>query len=366
MKNYLILFMILLTFCTDLFAVRLKDIASIKGVRENQLIGYGLVVGLGGTGDKTQTEFTIQSLTSMLAKLGIGVETKNIMVKNVAAVMVTASLPPFARIGSRMDVMVSSIGDAKSLEGGTLVLTPLKAANQRIYAIAQGSILVGGYSAGAGAVSVKKNHLTVGKIPDGGVIEREVKFDFDKMENMTISLSNPDFTTVLRVADRINKTLREEAAKPMDAATIILTIPDKYKESMVAMISAIESLEINPDVIAKVVLNERTGTIVMGENVRISTVAISHGNLNITINETPQVSQPNPMAQGSTVATAQTDIGVKEEGKNEPTLKVVPSGVTIGEVVKALNAIGVSPRDLISIFQSIKAAGALQAKLEII
>ncbi|OGR01192.1 MAG: flagellar biosynthesis protein FlgA [Deltaproteobacteria bacterium RIFOXYA12_FULL_61_11] len=346
-------------------AVRIKDISAFKGVRVNELIGYGLVVGLNGTGDREQTEFTVQSLTSMLGKLGIGVDPALVKVRNVAAVLVTAKLPPFAKIGSKVDVLVSSIGDARSLQGGTLVLTPLKGPNQKIYGIAQGPVLVGGYGAGGANTMTQRNHVTVGKITNGGVIEREVSFDFNDRKSLELVLNVPDFTTIKRVADVINGSVELGVALAKDSGSIAINVPETYFQKVVELVARIENLDVTPDAMAKVVLNERTGTLIIGENVRISTIAISHGNLTISIAEQPEVSQPNPLAQGKTTVTQSTQVKVEQEG-SENQLMVVPMGVTIGDVVKALNALGVSPRDMIAIFQSIKAAGALQADLEII
>ncbi len=344
-------------------AARIKDIVSIKGVRNNQLVGYGLVVGLDGTGDGKKARFTIQSMVSMLEKMGVTVDAGEIKVSNVAAVMVTATLPPFARAGSRIDALVSSIGDAKSLQGGTLLMTPLKGANGRIYAVAQGPVNTGGFSAAGSGSSVQKNFPTVGRVINGALVEREIDTGFIKRDHLTLALHNPDFTTAYRVADTINKHFMMPLAKAVDAGTLSLKVPKSFGGNPVALVAAIESLEVEPDAHAKVVINERTGTVVMGENVRISTIAIAHGNLSIVIKENSNVSQPLPFSKGKTVVTPNTDISVKEGHRQ---LVVIPKGVSIGDVVRALNALGVSPRDLIAIFQAIKAAGALQADLEVI
>ncbi len=352
-----------LTVAVQAQGARLKDIASLKGVRSNQLVGYGLVVGLNGTGDGAGTKFTIQSLVNMMERMGIHTLASEVKVSNVAAVMVTADLPPFARTGSKLDVLVSSIGDAKSLQGGTLLLTPLKGADNRVYAVAQGPLIVGGFaSSGQAGGGVKKNHPTVGRIPGGATVEREVPFDFDRMRNLVISLNDPDFTTALRVSESINKELGAKIAYPADAGTVRLKVPDAYTNNLVGLVAKLEQLRVQPDAKAKIILDERTGTVVMGENVRISSVAIAHGNLSVQIKETKQVSQPPPFSQGQTVVTNNTEVNVAEEGKK---LILMPEGATLGEVVRALNAIGVTPRDLIEVFQAIKAAGALQADLEI-
>jgi flagellar P-ring protein precursor FlgI len=345
------------------YAVRIKDIADIEGVRKNQLIGYGLVVGLDGTGDGNKSEFTLQSMSSMLEKMGVRIDPKDVEVDNVAAVMVTADLPPFAKPGSRIDAIVASISDAKSLYGGTLLFTPLKAANGDVYAVAQGPIVIGGFSAGGGDASVKKNFPTVGRVINGTTVERELQSDFFQKETISLALHNPDFTTVSRVAAAINMALYDKVAQTPDSGTVNVTVPEKYVGNIVALVTLIERLNITPDSVAKVVINERTGTVVIGKDVRITTIAIAHGNLSVAIKETADVSQPLPFARGRTTVVTDTNMKVKE-GKNK--LMLVESGVSIGELVRALNALGVSPRDLITIFQTLRATGALQAELETI
>jgi len=345
-------------------AIRIKDMADIQGVRSNQLVGYGLVIGLDGTGDKQQTQFTIQSLASMLERLGVKVkDPTKIKVENVAAVMVTAVLPPFSRAGSRIDVMVSSVGDAESLQGGTLLLTPLRSANGEIYAVAQGPISIGGFAAASGGAAVQKNHPTVGKIANGALIEREVPHRLGDKREITLTLREPDFTTATRAVEVINRALEAQAARAGDAGTVIVELPLTEDIHFVEMVSIIERLEVRPDLPAKVVLNERTGTVVIGENVRISTVAVTHGGLSIQVKEEIEVSQPAPFGEGETVVVPQRELFVQEEGDN---LSLIPARVNIGELVRALNALGVTPRDMIAILQAIKAAGALQAELEII
>lgn len=345
--------------------VRIKDIAEIKGVRSNQLVGYGLVVGLNGTGDSNNSTFTNQSMASMLEKMGVTVLPEDIKVDNVAAVMVTTDLPAFARTGSRIDVLVNSIGDAENLQGGTLLFTPLKAANGQVYAVAQGPISTGGFEVGSASGSgVQKNFPTVGRVVNGALIEKEIPTSFNDKKSLTLTLHNPDFTTSSRVAAAINIAFYETIARTRDAGTIEVQVPENYLGNIVPMVTKIEKLGVTPDSVSKVVINERTGTVIMGENVRISTTAIAHGNLSIEIKEDQNVSQPLPFSRsGRTVVTPESDVTV-EEGDNP--IFVVESGVSIGEVVKALNALGVSPRDLIAIFQALKAAGALQAELEII
>ena len=346
-------------------AVRIKDIANIKGVRQNQLVGYGLIVGLNGTGDDDDLKYTIQSLAAMLQKMGVTVRAEDIESENVAAVMVTAVLPAFARVGTPIDVLVSSIGDAENLQGGTLLFTPLKAADGQVYAIAQGPVSTGGFQAGGEAGGgVQKNFPTVGRVPGGALIEKEIALDFNQKKILTFVLNQPDFTTASRMAGAINAAANDHIARTQDAATVEVRVPHKYRGNVVELATLIESLGVTPDTVSKVVINERTGTVIMGENVRISTVAIAHGNLSIEIKETEEVSQPLPFSRGGrTVVTPDSDV-IVEEGKKP--LFLVESGVSIGEVVRALNALGVSPRDLIAIFQALKAAGALQAELEII
>uniref|UniRef100_A0A7C4RSL9 Flagellar P-ring protein n=1 Tax=Desulfatirhabdium butyrativorans TaxID=340467 RepID=A0A7C4RSL9_9BACT len=343
-------------------AARIKDIADVQGVRHNQLVGYGLVVGLNGTGDGNKTIFTVQSLVSMLEKMGITVNPNDIKVKNVAAVMVTADMPPFAKAGMQIDVSVSSIGDAKNLQGGTLLFTPLKAANGQIFAVAQGAVSTGGFAAQGAGASVQKNFPTVGRIPSGATIEREMQTVFNERDQLRISLRNPDFTTASRMSDAINQALLEPVAKMTDAATVDVRVPGKYLDNVSGFVTMIENIGVAPDTVSKVVVNERTGTVVIGENVRISTVAIAHGNLSISIKEDAKVSQPMPFSQGQTVVTPDTTLNVKEE---KAPIFLMESNVTIGDIVRALNALGVTPRDLISIFQALQASGALQAKLEI-
>jgi flagellar P-ring protein precursor FlgI len=377
----------LLLFCSaEASAVRIKDLSSIKGIRHNQVIGYGLVVGLNGTGDKQYTGFTVQSLVNMIERMGIHVDEKDVMVKNVAAVMVTAMIPPFARIGNKIDVVVSSIGDAKSLQGGTLLLTPLRGVDRKVYALAQGPVAVGGFTArGAARGGVTKNHTTAGRIARGATIEREIPVSMEDKQEFLITLNNPDFTTAVRVCNAINEKLGRVLATTTDSGTLKLQVPEDFQDRVVQMVALVENLEVTPDTVAKVILNEKTGTVVIGENVRISTVAVAHGSLSIQIKERIMVSQPQPFAPappegastqqfqlqdgvvmgpgGQTVVSPDSEVSTQEE-KNR--LLLVPSGTTIGELVRALNAIGVTPRDLITIFQSIKAAGALQAELEII
>ncbi len=347
-------------------AVRIKDITSVKGVRSNQLIGYGLVVGLNDSGDGKDPSFTAQSLASFLKKLGINTPASAFNVKNVAAVALTAELPPFARLGSRIDVTVSTIGDAESLLGGTLLLSPLRGASGEVYAVAQGAVSLGGGFAFSGKTgsSVQRNHPTVGTITNGATVEREVGQRFWRRKAIRLALDHADFTTVTRVVSTINEAFGGQVAVARDSGTIDIKIQGIAKDAIQAL-AQIEQLEVTTDQRARVVINERTGTIVMGENVRISTVAISHGNLNIVIQEESLVSQPAPFAPSSaqTQVVPKSTVSVRQEKRN---LVVLPKTISIGDVVRGLNAIGVSPRDLIAILQALKAANALDAKLELI
>lgn len=350
--------------CAHVLGARLKDMATLKGVRTNQLVGYGLVVGLNGTGDGSGTKFTAQSLANMMERLGIHTLPDQVKAANVAAVMATAILAPFARKGSRVDVLVSSIGDAKSLQGGTLLSSALKGPDGNVYALAQGPLLVGGFAtAGAAGGGVQKNHPTVARVPGGGTIEREIPFDFSSLKDLTIALHEPDFTTALRVAKAINQKIEGPRAFPVDAGTVRVDVPETFRENLVDLVASLEHLDIQPDTKARIILSERTGTVVMGENVRVSSVAIAHGNLSVQIKEKKEVNQPLPFSGGQTVVTPESQVSITEEDKR---LIILPQGTSLGDVVRALNAIGVSPRDLITVFQAIKASGALQADLEII
>lgn len=358
-----VVFAVTLGLAPHALAVRLKDFSSVKGVRSNQIIGYGLVVGLNGTGDKSGTEFTVQSLASMLGKIGVGVTPALIKVKNVAAVMVTAQLTPFARTGTTIDVVVSSLGDATSLEGGTLLMTPLFGTDQRVWAIAQGPLSTGGFSASAGGTSVQKNHPTVGRIANGASVERELEFSIANKDQFELALQEADFTTAERSAEAINARFGPHVAFARDAGTLLVRVPEPSRGDVVGFLAEVESLEVERDTDARVVLNERTGTVVMGEGVRISTVAVSHGSLSVSISTVNEVSQPNPFGKGRTAIVQNTDVSAVEEPGH---LTVVKGPVTIGELVRGLNAMGVTPRDLIAILQAIKAAGALSGDLEIL
>ena len=342
---------------------RIKDIAEFESVRHNMLIGYGLVVGLNGTGDKLENSiFTRESLIGMLERLGVNARSEALKTKNVAAVMVTATLPAFTRQGNRIDVNVSTMGDATSLLGGTLLVTPLLGADAEVYAVAQGPLAVAGFSAGGAAQTVVKGVPTTGRIANGAIVEKELAFDLTQFRSLRLTLRNPDFTTARRVAQLINGFIGQPIAKSLDNGTIQIAVPQNYPGDTVALITDVEQLPVATDQVAKVVIDETTGVIVMGENVRISTVAIAQGNLTIRITETPQVSQPEPFSNtGRTVVVPRTDIQVDENSDRK--LTVLPGSVTLQELVNGLNAMGIGPRDLISILQAIKAAGAMQAEI---
>ena len=344
---------------------RIKDIADFEGVRENQLVGYGLVVGLNGTGDNIKSiNFAKESLISMLDQLGINARDGQLKSKNIAAVMVTASLPPFARQGSRIDVMVSAMGDAKSLQGGTLIATPLSGANGEVYAVAQGQIATGSVSAQGNNASVTRGVPTSGRIANGAIIENEIDFALDSLKNIRIALRNPDFTTARRISDAINAMLGQPASKALDPATVDLQIPQEYEDKVVDLMTKVEQLQVQPDQLAKVVIDESSGIIVIGKDVKINRLAIAQGNLTIKISEIPMVSQPLPFSNGTTVTQNVTAIDVNEEVNSR--LSVLDTGVNLQELVDGLNALGVTPRDLISILQAVKASGALQADIEVI
>jgi flagellar P-ring protein precursor FlgI len=347
-------------------SVRIKDIVTFEGARDNMLVGYGLVVGLNGTGDNlTRDIFTKQSLIGMLDRLGINVNNPQLNTTDVAAVMVTATISAFGRQGGRIDVNVSAMGDATSLQGGTLIVTPLLGADGEVYAVGQGQVSVSGFSATGQGSSIVKGVPTAGVIPNGAIIERELAFDMRSLRKMDISLRNPDFTTATRVSKAINNYIGQALATARDPGTVTLSIPDSIRPNIVSLVTGIEQLRVDPDQPAKVVIDTAAGVIVMGENVRISTVAVAQGNLTVRITEQPQVSQPGAFApQGAqTTVVPRTNIQVSETGTKR--LAVVNRGVTIQELVNSLNALGIGPRDMISILQTIKASGAMQADLEV-
>ncbi len=367
LKTGMYLFCLVFLFSCCLFlsyagADRIKDIAKFEGVRDNQLIGYGLVVGLDGSGDKGKT--AVQSISSMLKRMGITVNANDIKTKSIAAVVITATLPPFAKPGMKIDALVSTIGDAKSIQGGTLLLAPLKGPDGKVYGLAQGPVSIGGFAAEGEGASTQKNHPTAGKIPEGITIEKEPVFTLGSGEEIRLFLNKADFATVDSISKKINEELQGEFAFPLDPAAVNVVVPPAYRGNLVGLITRVEYLDVKVDMTAKVVINERTGTIIIGDKVRISPVAIAHGSLAIEINEMPEVSQPPPLApeNAETTVVPRTNISVKEQKAS-----LIPvAGVTLGQVIRALNALGVTPRDLISILQALKASGALRAELVII
>ena len=342
---------------------RIKDLANIEGVRQNQLVGYGLVVGLNGTGDTLNNiPFTKQSLQAMLERMGVNIRGATIRTGNVAAVMVTGNLPPFGTQGTRMDVTVSALGDSKNLQGGTLLVTPLLGADGNVYAVAQGSVTINGFQAEGAAASVTRGVPTVGRIANGAIIEREIEFALNRLPNVRLALRNGDFTTAKRIAAAVNDFLGARAAEPLDPSTVQLTIPAEFKGNVVAFLTEIEQLQVEPDLAAKIIIDERSGISVMGRDVRVATVAVAQGNLTVSISESPQVSQPNGFSRGRTVVTPRSSVRVTEDGKK---LALVQDGVSLQQLVDGLNGLGIGPRDLIGILQAIKAAGAIQADIEV-
>lgn len=345
-------------------SVRLKDITTFEGVRDNMLLGYGLVVGLNGTGDKIKNnKFTEESLVSFLERLGVTTRGFDLKSRNVAAVTVTASLHGFARSGSKMDVSVSALGDAKSLQGGVLLATPLYGADGQVYAVAQGAVAIGGFSAGGDAKTVVKGVPTSGFISNGAVVEKETGFDLNSMKIMNISLRNPDFVTAQHIATAINTHLGEPVSQVLDPSTVKLRLPPDFSGSMANMLTDIEQLQVDTDQPAKIVIDETSGTVVIGENVKVDTVGIAQGNLVVSVEENQQVSQPGAFAPAGaqTTAVPRTDVNIAE-GKGQ--IAILKANTSLKSLVDGLNALGVSPRDLITILQTIKSAGALQAEIE--
>jgi len=342
---------------------RIKDIVNIEGVRDNQLVGYGLVVGLNGTGDSlANAPFTKQSLQAMLERLGVNTRGENMSTGNVAAVMVTANLPAFSTQGSRIDVSVSSLGDAKSLQGGTLLVTPLLGADGEVYAIAQGSVTINGFKVSGQAAEVISGVPTTGRISSGALIEREINFTLGAARTLRLALKNPDLTTARRVALSINDFIGVPCATPENPATVRINLPQNFNGNIVDLLTDIEQLVIQTDEPAKIVIDENSGIIVMGKDVRVSTVAVAQSNLTVTIAESPQVSQPPPLSQGTTTTVPRTDVNVNMVNSD---LALVKESVSLQELVDGLNSLGIAPRDLIAILQAIKAAGALQADIEV-
>lgn len=341
---------------------RIKDIAKVQGVRSNQLVGYGLVVGLNGSGDSNKTLETLQSVANMLRSFGVTINQASLKTKNVAAVMVTALLPPFSREGDTIDITVSSMGDAKSIQGGTLVQTPLQAGNGEVYAVAQGSVSTGGFVAGNNGTSVQKNFPTVGTTPNGAIVEKSVEDDLGSNGTLSLSLSRADFTTANRVAQAINYRYGA-VARASNPGRIDINIPMQYRANVVGFVAGLEELAVLPDNIAKVILNERTGTIVMGGDVSVDNVAITQGGLTIRITADTSVDQPLPFTYGRSMVTQDSDVQVTE---NRASTIVLPATTNVSDIVGALNAVGATPRDVISIIQAIKSAGALHADLELV
>lgn len=348
---------------TAVAASRIKDITDFEGIRDNQLIGYGLVVGLDGDGDTLKNApFTRQSLEALLERMGVNTRGTTAKTDNVAAVMVIADLPPFARQGTRIDVVIGTLGDAENLLGGTLLATPLMGADGEVYAVAQGPITVGGFKASGAGQTVTRGVPTSGRIANGAIVEREVGFEFANLSTLNIALRNPDFTTALRIAEAINGLVRESAALALDPGTVMLTIPERFKSNLVSFMSSIEQLYVEPDQVARIVVDEQSGIVVIGKDARISKIAIAQGNLIIRITETPQVSQPTAFSTvGETVVVPRTEIEITEEGTEKIT--VLESNVTLQDLVDGLNALGIGPRDMISILQAMKTAGAIQAEV---
>ncbi len=344
---------------------RLKDIVEIEGVRDNMLIGYGLVVGLNGTGDSlNNSPFTRQSLVSMLERLGVNVRDSNLNNKNVAAVMVTATLPPFTNQGARIDVSISSLGDAGSLQGGTLLVTPLMGADGQAYALSQGPVAIAGFSAEGDGGSVTQNTPTSGRIASGAIVEREIGYEFAAQRSVRLALRNPDFTTARRIANAINEQQGAPVAVAENSSSVQVASLDPNR-SIVELISEIENVYVEPDQLARVVIDESTGTIVMGKDVRVSTVAIAQGNLTVRVTEEPQVSQPNAFSEnGETTVVPRTNVQVATGEERQ--IALFDSGVSLQDLVTNLNQLGISPRDVITILQAIKASGALQAEIEVL
>lgn len=347
-------------------ASRIKDLVDIEGIRENQLVGYGLVVGLNGTGDTlNNAPFTRQSLQAMLERLGVNTRGVNMRTANVAAVMVTANLPAFSTHGTRIDVSVATLGDASSLQGGTLLVTPLLGADGEVYAIAQGPVSIGGFDAQGEAARITRGVPTAGRIANGAVVEREIDFSLAELKKLRLALRNPDLTTARRIATSINEFVGPGTALPSDPATVHLRLPPGFEGGIVELLTDIEQLRVEPDHPARVVIDEQSGIIVMGRDVRVSTVAVAQGNLTVTITETPEVVQPEPFARrGETVVVPRTHLGVDDEAERR--MAVIEGGVTLQQLVDGLNALGIGPRDLIAILQAIKAAGALQAEIKVL
>jgi flagellar P-ring protein precursor FlgI len=352
-------------YCAPALASRVKDLAHVEGFRSNQLFGYGLVVGLNGTGDRQNTEFTVQTLANLLQEYNIRVSPGDIRVKNVAAVMVTAEVPGFVQPGTRLDATISSLGDAASLSGGVLLITPLKGPDGRVYGVAQGPVsLGGGYTALGPGAKISKNHQTSGRVTGGMLLERPIPSEIVGSDGQVrINLDKPDFTTAVRIAEALNRSPLSISAQPVSPGVIAVGVPSRFRSNPVAFVSALEAVEITPDQPARIVVNERTGTVIIGRDVRIAPVAVAHAGLHITVKTERQVSQPNEFGRGETVVVPDTSITVREPENRQ--LFEIPGGkgVALSDIVQALNALGVTPRDLIAVFEALREAGALQAEL---
>ncbi len=347
----------------DAASTRIKELAEVQGVRENELYGYGLVVGLAGTGDTERVFFTNQSIAGMLGRLGIRVNPQDVRVRNVAAVIVTARLPPFARSGTKIDVSVGAMGDARSLSGGVLIVTPMQGGDGAVHAVAQGPVQLGGYQVGSSGSLLQKNSPTSGRVPQGAMVEKPVTVDLGKGP-LVLALKAPDFTTASRIAEAVNKSLGSTGAKAVDPAAVEVQIPETFKANLVGLVAQLELLEVEADRRAKVVVSERTGTVVAGEGVRLRTAAVAHGGLHVAIEQSPTVSQPAPFStQGQTTVSHKATLGANEARAGAIAL---PSTASVDDLVKALNALGATPRDLVAILQALKAAGALDAELEVL
>lgn len=351
-----------LTFGTTARADHIRDLCDVVGARENQLIGYGVVTGLTNTGDDMMAPFAAQSLRALLRRLGVQIDNSQLMLRNVAAVVVTANIPAFARNGSRLDVTVSAIGNARSLRGGVLVQTPLHGADRKTYAVAQGPLVVGGYSAsGANGSSVTQNTTNTARLPNGALVEREIPTEFVTKGEVTLSLRNPDFSTADRIAQAIDKALGKGSAKALDGGAVSIKVSSKFKDKLVQLVAQLSDLEVDPSVSARVVINERTGTVVAGGDVKLSPVAIAQGGITITVKEQQAVVQPNMLAAGQTARIDQSNVNTEE--KVPPSITYVPAAATLAEVAQSLSTFGVSPRELASILQALRGAGALRAEI---
>jgi flagellar P-ring protein precursor FlgI len=342
---------------------RLKDVAGLQGVSSTPLIGYGLVVGLNKTGDKRQTIFSTQTLANMLERFGLSVDANQVKVENIAAVLVTAELPSYAHAGARIDITASSVGDAKSLQGGTLLATPLRGPSGQVHALAQGPLSIAGFGAGGGGNAIAVNHLTVGRVPGGGLVQIGSGAVLAVSDSLSLSLREPDFVSASRLAQAVNNDLGPNTARVIDPGTVAVTVPAEYRSAIPDLMARLEVLPVETDVVARVVINERSGTIVVGGSVRIGAAAVAHGNLSVKISTRYEVSQPNQFAKGDTVVVPNTQVEMREQ---DARLIALDEGVTLDAVVRALNALGASPRDIIAIMQALKAAGALKAEIVVL